>query len=304
MIKIGITYLYTILTYGYPPAIEDDFKALADIQEMGFHYLEMEGLGREHTQSLWGRRAEFKQRLADHGVHVHNFCAVDPDLVSLDDATRRAAYERFKQSAELGAYLGTETLHLASYAPPVSYKGKHPYSLGEKYEFGDTYNISIPDGFSWDRVWSTIVGSCRTAAQIAETHGLTVIMEPRVGEVICSVDSMLRLINDVAMPNFKANFDTAHFCAQRENIPLALTKLQGKYANMHVADNNPISTDHLPIGEGVIDWDEVFRLLRLQGYDGYLGLDLGNRPTLRDDLRRSRDTLCAVAARQGITIKY
>jgi sugar phosphate isomerase/epimerase len=302
--KIGITYLYTILTYGYPPRIEDDFKALADIEQMGFHYLEMEALGEKHALSLWDRRTEFKKRLDDHGVHVHNFCAIDPDLVSIDSTLRRAAYERFKQTAELGAYLGTETLHLASYAPPVTYTGKRPYSLGEKYEFGDTYRIIIPDGFSWDRVWSAVVESCRATAQIAQESGLTVIMEPRVGEVICSVDSMLRLIHDVGMPNFMANFDTGHFCAQRENIPLALAKLRGKYANIHVADNDPVSTDHLPIGEGIIDWDEFFRVLRLQDYHGYLGLDLGGRPTLRDDLRRSRDELCETAARQGITLEY
>jgi len=304
MIRIGITYLYTILTYGYPPKIEDDFKALADIEEMGFHYLEMEALGEEHARSLWDRRREFKKRLGDHGVHVHNFCAIDSDLVSIEQSRRQKALERFKRSAELGAYLGTETLHLASYAPPVTYTGSRPYALGEKYEFGDTYRVTIPDEFSWERVWSAVVESCRSTSRIAQEYGLTVIMEPRVGEVICSVDSMLRLINDVGMPNFLANFDTGHFCAQRENVPLALAKLQGKYANIHVSDNNPVSTDHLPIGEGIIDWDEFFRVLHLQGYHGYIGLDLGGRPTLRDDLRKSRSALCDAASRQGITLEY
>ena len=41
-------------------------------------------------------------------------------------------------------------------------------------------------------------------------------MEPRVGEVICSVDSMIRLLDDVNSDYFKANFDTGHFSAQRE----------------------------------------------------------------------------------------
>lgn len=100
-------------------------------------------------------------------------------------------------------------------------------------------------------------------------------MEPRVGEVICSVDSLLRLIEHVDRPNFMANFDTAHFSAQRENVPLALMKLKGRFANVHLADNNPVNTEHLPIGEGVIDWREFFRVLKGIGYDGYLGLDLG-----------------------------
>jgi sugar phosphate isomerase/epimerase len=86
-------------------------------------------------------------------------------------------------------------------------------------------------------------------------------------------------------------------------VPLALAKLRGLYANVHVSDNDPANTDHLPIGDGVIDWQEFFRVLKVQGYDGYLGLDLGNRPTLLDDLKRSADTLHRVASENGITLE-
>jgi sugar phosphate isomerase/epimerase len=302
-VRISITYLYTIARYGYPPSLADDFAALADIERMGFRYLEMEGLGGQHTERVYQHRADFKRALADHGIHVHNFCGVDPDLVSLDDARRRRAYESFRRTAELGAELGAETLHLASYAPPVQYIGAKPYALGETYTFGDVFRTRIPDDFRWDDVWAVLVESCRETANVAAALGRTIIMEPRVGEVICSVDSMLRLIESVGMENFKANFDTGHFSAQRENVPLALAKLAGKYANIHVADNNPANTDHLPIGEGVIDWHEFFRVLKVQGYDGYLGLDLGNRPALADDLQRSAEVLQKIASLQGITLE-
>src|SRR4051812_55859 len=247
--RISITYLYAIFKYGYPPKPQDDFKALADIEKMGFHYLEMEGLGGEHTDGVWRNRTDLKKALSNHNIHVHNFCGVDPDLVSLDDTLRNRAIESFKRTAELGAYLGAQTLHLASYAPPVQYIGDKPYGLGETYKFGDVFRTHIPDGFSWPKVWNVLVESCRATARIAAGVGRTIIMEPRVGEIICSVDSMIRLIKDVGEPNFKANFDTGHFSAQRENVPLALAKLAGMYGNVHVADNNPINTDHLPIGD-------------------------------------------------------
>ena len=301
--KLSITYLYTIFRYGYPPKPRDDFRALADIEKMGFHFLEMEALGPDHAAGVWDNRVELKKAFADHGIHVHNFCGVDPDLVSLDDTRRRAAYERFKRVAELTAFFDAETLHLASYAPPVDYIGGSPYALGADYKFGDTFHIRVPDGFDWSKVWSVLVESCRVTAGVAAQHGKTIIMEPRVGETICSVDSMIRLIDDVAMPNFKANVDTGHFSAQRENVPLALEKLRGKFANIHVSDNEPASTDHLPIGDGAIDWSEFFRLLKRQGYDRYLGLDLGNRPTLVDDLNRSADRLQQLAAEQGIVLQ-
>ena len=298
--KIGVTYLYTISKYGYPPKVEDDYKAVAELAAMGFHYLEMEGLGREHTEQVWRHRADFRKCLDDHGVHVHNFCGVDPDLVSLDDARRVAAYERFRRTAELGKFLGTETLHLASYAPPVKYIGPAPYQLDEKYSFGDQFRLVLPEGFSWQRVWDVLVESCRLAADVAAGQGCIVLMEPRVGEVICSADSMLRLIGDVQRDNFRANFDTAHFAAQRENVVLGLAKLEGLYANVHVADNDPVSTDHLPLGDGKIDWREFLKTLHAQGYQGHLGLDLGDSPKLAENLQRSAQYLETLAAELGI----
>lgn len=121
-------------------------------------------------------------------------------------------------------------------------------------------------------------------------------MEPRVGEVICTVDSLLRLMEHVGRPNFKANFDTAHFSAQRENVPLALMKLKGKFANIHIADNNPVNTEHLPLGDGIIDWMEFFRVLKTLRYDGYLGLDLGMTKSLVQAYRRSLDRIKALAS--------
>jgi len=301
--KISVTYLYAIFKYGYPPKPADDFTAIHEIEKMGFHFLEMEGLGLEHTQGVWNHRHELKSCLQDSNVHVHNFCAVDADLVSLDPSVRTAAYSRFRKTAELGAFLGAETLHIASYAPPIRYSGGSPYALGDSYSFGDTFRAVIPDGFDWRRVWDALVESCRTTARIAAEFGRTLIMEPRVGEVICSVDSMIRVIQDVGEKNFKANFDTGHFSAQRENVPLALKKLEGQYANIHISDNNPVNVEHLPVGDGTIDWAEFFRVLKAQGYDGYLGLDLGGTSTLEDDLRRSAQFIRQTAEKQGIKIE-
>jgi sugar phosphate isomerase/epimerase len=301
--KIGMTYLFTIFKYGYPPKVEDDFKALADIERLGFHYLEMEGLGPEHTAEVWARRHEFKRALGDHGIHVHNFCGVDPDLVNLETTKRHQAYDRFRRTAELGAFFEAETLHLASYCPPVEYLGQSPYQLGQDYSFSNTFRVRIPDAFSWQQVWSVLVESCRLTAEIAKECGRTVIMEPRVGETICSVDSLIRLIDQVGMDNFKANFDTGHFSAQRENAALALLKLEGKYGNIHLSDNDPINTDHLPLGEGTIDWHEFFRILKVQDYEGYLGLDLGWRSGIEHDLRKSLEVVQTIGAIHGLHIE-
>ncbi len=305
--KLSVTYLVTILKYGYPPKAKDDFASLEYLNKLGFHYLEMEGLGTEHAANLKKNLSDYKKALSDNGIHIHNFCAVNPDLVSLDDTKRRAAYDYFMEMAEIGCELGAETLHLASYAPPVTYLGRAPYKLdGGEYEFGSSARIHIPDGFDWEKVWDTTVESCAFCADFAKTLGRTVIMEPRVGEIICSVDSMIRLLDAVGSDYLKANFDTGHFAAQRENICLALAKLKGRYANIHVADNIPVNCEHIPLGEGTIDWVEFFRILKQQGYEGYLGLDLGAKDDrqLEDWLIRSRDYAVECAGKNGIKLEW
>ncbi len=295
--KISITYLYPIFKYGYPHSVDDALRALPEIRRLGFRYLEMEGLGPENMSTIYRRQKELLSALSDNGLHVHNFCVVDPNLVSLDPGVRRCALEGFRLGAELAAALGSETLHLASYAPPVEH-ARRPYQLSSDhgYEFVDVTQVRLPKGFRWSEVWDALVDSCRECADIAREHGKTVLIEPRVGEVVCSVDSLLRLLEHAQRPNLKANFDTAHFSAQRENVVLALAKLEGQFANIHAADNHPRNADHLPIGDGSIDWREFLATLGRIGYDGYLGLDLGLDEHLVDGYRRSIERLQEIAA--------
>jgi sugar phosphate isomerase/epimerase len=119
---------------------------------MGFHFLEMEALGKKHAETAYANRADFKKKLDDYGVHVYNFCIVDPDLVSLDNGKRSEAYGNFERTIELGAYFGAETIHLASYAPPVEYTGPRPYDPDKEYKFTETLRVRLPVDPDWRNV--------------------------------------------------------------------------------------------------------------------------------------------------------
>src|SRR5579863_5666601 len=123
----------------------------------------MEGLGVKLLKSLYNQRHMLVRALKDLGLHVHNFCVVNSDLVNLDPAKRNRAIDYFKIGAELGTLLEAETLHLASYAPPVKYLGAKPYQLGAKsgYKFADHTRIRLPKVFDWPAVWNALVESCQ-----------------------------------------------------------------------------------------------------------------------------------------------
>jgi sugar phosphate isomerase/epimerase len=272
-LKVSASYGYTIGSFGYPTTHDKVVQAIKELSSLGYDALELEGLGIEHMREVHSTRKELKAICDDCGVRVHNFCAVDPGLVSTDRELRKKTMEVAKIGAEVAAFFEADTLHLASYAPPLHFQ-KIPYELGKKYTFDLNYHVSIPDDFDYKRVWEALVDSSQQIADIARPYNLGVIMEPRVGELICSSDSMLRLLDDVDRPNFHANFDVAHFQAQKEYVVLALEKLKGRYANIHIADNDGRTIEHLPLGEGIVDWTEFFRVLDKQGYQGYLGVDI------------------------------
>src|SRR6185503_12687053 len=133
------------------------------------------------------------------------------------------------------AYFGARTVHIATFVPPVKFIGPAPY-VGQM-KFGETYKVKLPKDFSWEKQWNVLVESVQRCADIAGQNDLTLIIEPRVGEMICSTDSMLRLMDHVSRDNFKANFDCAHLKAQKEILPLSARKLEGRIAGLHLADN-------------------------------------------------------------------
>ena len=113
----------------------------------------------------------------------------------------------------------------------------------------------------------------------------------------------MKLLRDVASKHFRANFDCAHFQAQKEFVPVAQEKLKGLYANVHVADNDSLTIKHLSFGKGVIPWDEVLRNFHRHGYRGYLGVDIfGPSGTMPAVYRRSIQWLIAAGKRLRIPI--
>src|SRR6185436_155897 len=103
--RISITYLYTIFRYGDPHTVDDAFRSLDDVRKLGFRFLEMEGLGVPFLRALYKLRHDLVSAASDASVHVHNFCVVDPDMVSLNQERQAAALDRLRMGVELAQML-------------------------------------------------------------------------------------------------------------------------------------------------------------------------------------------------------
>lgn len=296
--KISCCWLYAISKYGYPPSIEDTKRALREMKDLGFTYVELEGVRRENLGRVRHHRHELKALCHDLGLQVVNFCPILPDLVSLDERTRREAIELFEVGIELASFFGCTTVQSDSFTPPLTFKGEAPYK--EALSYGVNFKVEIDPAFSWPRLWDALVDSVGAVNRLAKAAGLRLTMEPRVGEIISNTDALLRLMDAVDDPNFGAVLDTAHQHAQKEILPLSVEKLGRRIMYLHVADNDGRVNDHLAVGRGTVDWDGVFAALKKHGFDGYCAVDVGNVPDLDEQYRESVAYLKRLAEKHGL----
>lgn len=297
--KINMCWLYAISKYGYPPSIEDTLKVIDEIADLGFTYMEMEGVREENMKAVWDSRKLIKDKVEERGIKLMNFCPILPGLVSLDKREREKEFELYKIGLDLSEYFGTELVQIDSFTPPLKFKGDAPYK--EAISFGLDLKVEVDPEFSWDDQWKVLVESFSRAAEMAKERGKKLCVEPRVGEMIANTDSALRLIDHMGGPeNFGVVLDTGHLNAQKEILPLSVEKLGKKIFYLHVSDNDGKVNEHLGLGKGSIDWEGVFITLKKHGFDGYVGLDIGNVEDLDKEVVESKRFLEDLFDKLGI----
>jgi len=296
--KISCCWIYAISKYGYPPSMENIFKALKEMADMGFEYVELEGVREENLKEVYHNRERIKDHCRNLGVKIINFCPIIPDIVSLDEEKRKKAKDLYMLGIELAKYFDCETIQTDSYTPPLEFIGEAPYK--ESISYGKHYRVKIDQIFNWNRLWDVLVDSFRFASETARSAGLKFCLEPRVGEIISNTDALLRLMDYVKSDNFGAVLDTGHQNAQKEILPLSVEKLGNKIFYLHVSDNDGKVNEHLPLGKGNIDWEGIFLALKKHNYQGYVAIDIGNVPDIEKAYIDSKKFLEDLAERLGI----
>jgi hypothetical protein len=58
--NICCCWLYAISKYGYPPSMENTFRVIREMKEMGFEQIELEGVGEKNLMEVYENRAQLK----------------------------------------------------------------------------------------------------------------------------------------------------------------------------------------------------------------------------------------------------
>lgn len=117
----------------------------------------------------------------------------------------------------------------------------------------------------------------RQAGEIAAQQGITIAMETHP-DLCQNAHNAAETMQGIAHPNVRVNFDPANVYYYNEGVNAVneLRQIASYVRAVHLKDTNGgFKTWHFPaIGEGVVDWPEVFAIMNGQGVTGPFTLEM------------------------------
>lgn len=136
---------------------------------------------------------------------------------------------------------------------------------------------------TWEKVFALI------EKERIELDNLIIVEEAEPVECFSNLTIAKTVINEINNPNFKLLFDTAHidFMTGGEVVK-AVKDFEGKIGSIHLADNDGtrwnssipggMSSKHIIIGEGNINFMHLLRAFRDVDYKGWISIDCWQNP--------------------------
>ena len=235
---------------------------------------------------------EVKASLEQHNLQMPMMCA-SPDFTNPDANARRAENEKHKAVIDATAQLG------GTYCRVLS---------GQKRP-----EVSRGDGVRW------VVESINQVLPHAASKGITLIMENhykdgfwQYPEFAQAKDIYLEIIGQIDHPNFAVNYDPSNALIAGDDPYELLEAVKERVVTMHASDRSleggtfedlkkfdadPTTgyasfVKHGVIGEGLIDYDRIFFILKSVNFSGWISIEDGQDPDVGvEHLRLSAEFL-------------
>ena len=123
--------------------------------------------------------------------------------------------------------------------------------------------------------WRDLLATLGTALLIAETHGVSLAIEPETGNVVNSAHQGRRLLDELRSPRLKVVIDAANLLHPGNGTQMS-SVLEGAFDLLgpdivlaHAKELGPsFSPTSRGPGSGVLDWDHYLSKLRAIGFQG------------------------------------
>ena len=133
-----------------------------------------------------------------------------------------------------------------------------------------------PRGTSRDELWSRVEAAVATLLPVAEAHGVDLALEPEPGMFVERIADVIELRRRLGSPErLRLTIDVGHLRCTEDADPVACVLGAGDLlANVQIDDMRRGVHEHLPLGEGEVDFPPVLAALREIGYEGGVHVEL------------------------------
>jgi len=127
--------------------------------------------------------------------------------------------------------------------------------------------------------WQWGVEHVKEIGEYAGKLGLEIALElePFRLSLLNTVPKMVKFIDDVDLPNVKANIDISHLVLA-DSSPTDLKLLKGKATHVHISDCDGRIHGDLPPGRGIVKFVPYLQAIKELGFEGTISLELEYSP--------------------------
>jgi sugar phosphate isomerase/epimerase len=257
------------------------FDCLDSIHTSGFSLIEICSSPAHLDYHDFSGVRRVAERLDSLGIGAYSFHAPFAeriDITSLDESQRAASVREVITAAEAAALLGVR--HLVVHPGPE--------------------RSHLPAGDERQRRLEHVARSLDQIATHCQHLGLTCVLENKLPHLLFgNTADMLWILGAMTVTDVGVCLDTGHAHLAGE-IDTAIQKLSRHLRMIHASDNSGHGDDHLPPGQGKIDWVRLLGLLRDHSFRGSIMMEIaghGEPAQIFDGARRARQFLRRTAWR-------
>ena len=173
----------------------------------------------------------------------------EPTLVSPDPAGRARRLDYYARAVDVACALGAGVVSM--------------------------WSGVLRPGVEEARAWGWLVDGIGATCALAAARGVRVAFEPEPGMLVATLAQFGELVRRVGRPDLGLTIDLGHLeCVEDRPLSQPLAPWRERLVHVHVDDIAGRAHHHLPIGEGEIDFEPLFRELGRIGYAGMALVEL------------------------------
>ncbi len=237
---------------------------LPAIREAGFTLIEVSTAPDHFAYGSATAVRQLAAAVASEGLRVHSLHAPfghDIDITSESESARRHALDKLKSAADALAALGGKILVV------------HPGSENPRW--------------AWEREPSIqrAVHGMRSLAAACSDRGLTLAIETALPHLLGgNVGELDWILEQVPGAHVGVCIDTSH-CSLGGTLFDAFARFAPRLVHLQASDNHGVTDDHLPPGNGLVDWPRVRATLDAVHYRGCFMLEISGDDDVRKETR-------------------